>query len=293
MIKNIIYMIAAFGAVTLASCEEVYTKGDELFYQISEVDSSRCMEEIIGKIRKKAKENQDEEDGYRGFIIQCGLPSRDFLQILISDKGKIILSDSESSTDITESIVDHCMVNRNLAPSEISNAARDWNYKGFNHPFYNYFSMEEIDENIERTSKEHRDIGELPNADPELINYYQLKVTEWELKKKALLLIKSKFLPEMTHISKIEVAYFHPSKESEEVLNDAALAFYHLRNIECLRYFGETYLSLYDRFQRKKQPIDKEKLEALEIVRPIALFDKNLEVSPRSYWPEEEPPFPR
>ncbi len=271
------------------SCKEVYTKGDELFYQISEADSTRCMDEIIGEIRKTAKDNQDEEDRYTECIIQCGLPSRDFLQVEISDNGNVTLNGSVTSESMVESVVNHCMINRNLTPAETAKAVLNRDYKGIRHPFYNHFSLMEIEENIKSASKEHKEIAEYPNADPELINYYRSKVTEWELKKKVLLLIKSKTLPEMSYSSKIEVSYLHPSKESEEVLNDVAMAFYHLRNIECLRYFGETYLSLYDRFQRKKRSIDKEKLQAIEIVRPIVIYDKNLEVSPRSYGPVELP----
>ncbi|NVK63901.1 MAG: hypothetical protein HWE22_04910 [Flavobacteriales bacterium] len=73
----------------------------------------------------------------------------------------------------------------------------------------------------------------------------------------------------------------------KSVINN--IVWINLRNIECLRYFGETYLSLYDRFQRKKRSIDKEKRQAIEIVRPIVIYDKNLEVSPRSYGPVELP----
>ena len=52
------------------------------------------------------------------------------------------------------------------------------------------------------------------------------------------------------------------------LLNQIAHAFYHMRNYECLRYFGETYLSLFERTHRLDKKLDHKKLKALEVLHP-------------------------
>ncbi len=288
MIKNIMYVIAAFCALALVSCEEVYTEGDELLYQISQADSTRCMEEILKEIRITAKENQYEEDNYMkslGISFPICMPRPSFT-VDISRKKFIQIHllgwtpEIADTANLTVAIVDYFMINRNLTEAETGSVASNPNDKGFNAVLYMQFTMAEVEEQLERAENEHQELSAIPEADSGLVNYFQSKVDDWQEKKSVLDFLQSDVLKEAAAYHKVEVIYHHPSKTSERVLNDAAMAFYHLRNIECLRYFGETYLSLYDRFQRKKQPFDKEKLEVLDVVRPIALFDKNLAVSP-------------
>lgn len=261
------------------SCQSDSKEVDPLFYQISVADSARCMNEILGEIREQAKENQKRQDEFDGVhMIYCFMP-RDHMRIKIDDAGKIMI-DNLDSFNVTECIVGHFLFNRNLTEEETAVAAMDPKYPGFSFPFYNNFGLEEIQRRIKETQNQADEIKSVDGADPVLVEYYASKVDVWKLKLRSLELIGGKTLDQISPQAIVSVEYKVASEKSEEVLNEVALAYYQMRNYECIRYFNETYISLYDRASRRKRKRDLDKLDALVALHPASILDHDRSKSP-------------
>ncbi|MCJ8289487.1 MAG: hypothetical protein HRT58_07460 [Crocinitomicaceae bacterium] len=269
-----------FIAMLMFSCESDSKKVDPLFYQISVADSTRCMNEIFGKIRSDAQEDQRRYDYFvKKAMWGCGLWSLGGIEIEIDDAGKVMI-DNLDSLNVTECIVGYFLFNRNLTEEETAVASMDPNHPGFNFPFYNNFGLEEIQRRIKKTQNQADDIMSVDGADSVLVEYYASKVDEWKLKLIAFELLDGKTFDQISPQARVRVYHQKVSKLSKKVLNEIVLAFYQVRNYECMRYFNETYLSLYDRAQNKTRKTDLEKLDVLEMLHPAKILDNYWETQP-------------
>jgi hypothetical protein len=172
------------------------------------------------------------------------------------------------------------MFNRNLTAAETLTASVNPRYPGFDFPFYIRYSSEEIHQKIKETQNQLNDIKSVEGIDSLLVEYYASKVDEWKVKLIPIHLLGENEFSEIVSSGKVRVNYRNTEDRPEEVLIEVAMAFYQMRNFECVRYFKENYLSLYERAQRKQRKLDVEKLEALEMLHPISIFDHDRSKSP-------------
>lgn len=278
------FILIHFLALLLFSCESDSKKVDPLFYQISVADSARCMNEIFGEIREQAKENQKRQDEFDGVHMICCFMSRDHMRIRINSAGELRNNYFSDSTNVEENVFEGFMSNRNLTDEETAVASMDWNHPGYNFLFYNRFSFEEIQRKIKETQNQADEIKSVDGADPVLVEYYVSKVDEWEQMQRSIDVIDGQTLSQTSPQARVTLEYQESTIKIKEVLKDIALTFYQMRNYECMRYFGETYLNLFDRQKRQKRKNDIEKVEALRYLHPSMIFVYNNE-NPRRVIP--------
>jgi hypothetical protein len=258
-------------ALVLFSCDDSPKEIDPLFYQMSEADSVRCMDEILEEILMVDQGKQKIEDElYNSCISYCGVI--DVFRIMINSSGDLMIDSELNSEDVSEKTYQYFMHNRNLTSRETASFSMDPSYSGFEYPFYNRFSLDEVEQKIKEISEETEELRKVEGVDPLLIEYYVSKVNEWKVRKSTLKLIGSESLPEVSFTAHVRFGFQEKSDKYRKVLKEIAFAFYQMRNYECLRYFGETYLNLYDRAQREKRKIDNEMLAALEVLHPGSIY---------------------
>jgi len=259
------------------SCEDVYTKDDELFYQLSEADSARCMEEILdGILEESIEEEQKIRDVLYEDIPYCG--PKEILYISVNSIGQVMIQDEGGSTDVSEKVYHYFMFNRFLTSDETDKAAMNVNHPGFEFPLYNHVEMYEIDREIGKAKKKWLDVKNTEGVDSTFVNYFYSKVEEWQTRKNALEIIGNSMLPEISASALVQLHSHGESVKFQKVLKEIAIAFYHIRNSECMQYFGETYLSLYERAQRKKKELDFDKLRTLQVLSPGRIYIGNRSV---------------
>ncbi len=274
-----------FLALFVFSCKDSSKEVDPLFYQISTADSTRCMNEIFAEIIGKASENQRLlDEAIRSGMSACGLWAMGELDIDINEAGKVQIGKNDSS-NVTECVVEYFLMNRNLSEEEVTMFSMDRDYLGYDFPLYYRFGDEEIQRKIKETQFELNEISGVYGADTLLIKFYASKVDKWKQKLESLQLIGEATIDEISSRARVSINHQNGSKISEEVFNKVGLAYYHIRNYECMRYFNETYLNLYDRVQRKNRKLDHEKLRVLEALHPASIYDNVQE----KYQPVLEP----
>lgn len=274
-------------ALILSSCIDSSKDDDPLFYRISEADSTKYMKEILDEIQLQALENRRTEDslGRLGYWGCCDI--REYLRVEIDSNNMVSMSLFEGM-DINDAVITYFSINRNVTEEETITVAMNAKKEGHKCAFYTRYSMDDLRKEISQNSRQYNEIKQEKGADPALIEWAKSKMDEWEPYRMALKVTGAEYINRTGHFSRVNVEYPHTSRKSEEVLNSVAFAIYQLRNAECFRYFGESYLQLYDRHRRISHPADKKKLEAIKVICPNMIFDKNYQESPPIYTPEIE-----
>ena len=272
----------------MLSCESDSKEVDALFYQMSADDSAMCMNEILDGIQKEALEWQIGREMALSEITWPICFPPDNFRIMINSSGSIMLELKESR-EVTEKVFEFFIFNRNLKNAEV--ASMDVNHAGFHFPFYHLSTYKEIERMISENKKQLQEM----KSDTSSHHWKQLlqeDVAHLELELKALKLLGVNSLPQLPRGTNVKLSYQKEGKLLEDVKNQIALAFYHLRNYECLRYFDETYLNLYERAQRKNRELDFDKLQTLEILHQATIIINNQDFRQKHglVYKEAEPP---
>ncbi len=248
-------LLLPFLLAIFLSCSDSSKEVDPLFYQISEADSTRCMDEILsGILEDTSQVHRIKREIYFPDHIVCS-PIRGF-RIAMNSRGQVMISKKNDCDDVAEKTFDHFIGNRNLTESEKIACATDAHNPGFELPFYDSYSLNFINDMIKSAEAELSRIKMLDGVPPKIIEEHVAALDEWKARKKAIEIIGGTALTQKSPYEHVRFEYQRASSKSKEVLNQIAFAFYQMRNYECLRYFNETYLSLYDRAQRKQRKID-------------------------------------
>ncbi|NVK63900.1 MAG: hypothetical protein HWE22_04905 [Flavobacteriales bacterium] len=244
------------------SCKEVYTKGDELFYQISEADSTRCMDEILDGIWEEGQNNLYKLDIiYNSDIAYCGII--DVFRVMMNSQGQVMVNTNIDSSNVTAKVVDYFMFNRNKASN------MDYQYAS-------YFSLNasELAEQLlwaEERVKKLQGKESVDTFDLRIAQDYLETVKSWTQTRE--LIDEKLFVQSST--AHIRFSYLVKGEKWQSIKRKIELAYYQMRNYECMRYFGETYLHLFERTQRKGRDLDKQKLEALKTMHPAIIIDND------------------
>lgn len=147
-----------------------------------------------------------------------------------------------------------------------------------NFPMYSRISMKAVKENIRRIELEVEALED-QDAEPVLIEFVYNQLAEWEKKKTSLLLYKSPELPEIHFQANLRIEvqtateyglFAKIQTEIEEALDE-------LRSKQSKRLFNEDYGIIKARFAQDNDPMDKDKLNLLEILYPARI----IEVTPK------------
>lgn len=258
-------------------CGNEVEEKSPLFYQISKADSLKYMKQILDEISNNENERQRLIDyWYNSSPPPCD--TKPSLQIVLQ-KGHQPKMNFEFRTEGISSIIyEYYMYNRNLTEKKKYEFQMDVSYEGFDFPFYDHLQKEEIIKKKGWAIEELDAIKRAEGADSVLIEHYASIVKEWQLLEKALIVIGDEEIIQMWDGAHICLEFDEEFDERENVLNQIALGYYQIRNYECMRYFGETYLSLFERFKRTERAADFDKLNALNVLHPIShLFKDELD----------------
>ena len=256
------------------SCEAVYTEGDELFYQISKADSTRCMDEILDGIWGEGEDNRYRlYDIYESDVPYCGIVNVFRITMNSAEELMVDLNFESTVEGLSSEIYEYFMFNRNLSNSKRLKVQYDLSYDGYQSVFYNVYASNEIVEEIHSRRKKLRKLWAI-NSDTSAIQRMRKYVADSERKLSAQKLIEERLRLYATP-AHIRFSYSSEGEKWKTVKRKIELAYYQMRNYECMRYFGETYLHLYERSQRKGKDLDKQKLEALKTMHPAIIINND------------------
>lgn len=256
------------------SCEHVLDKDDSLFHQISSADSVRCTNEILDELRQESKSYEKLLDEYMWeTCVDWDRLSLEVLDIKIDSVNQMSSSLPKEESGIQETVLEFFYHFRNQ-PVEISKSYRYSsdlkNYLAYR--FFNQKSLKALKSKREETYQSDRSYE---NADPLLIEYYKSQVAEVESYLDLSNVLRADSIALFSEHARVQIDADGSPEKYQEIFEQVLLGYYQVRNYECLRYFGESYLSLYERSKRSKRKVDVEKLEALKIYRPVRICNIN------------------
>lgn len=208
---------------------------------------------------------------------------RDIFDIVANSANKLMVrkEEVENPDDISDLIIEFYSKNQDLSTAETIRLAADESYSGYEFPFYNHFTMSEINKAIDKATEEFEAVEKTPNADPAIIEMMEGKVTEWEKRKSALKLYGKPELPEISsqaHI-RIEVQIKTGYELFAKIQSEIEEALFTLRDEAAERLWGFGYGRIVTRLGN--EPTDAEmkaKRDLLEALYPARI----IEVTPKN-----------
>jgi hypothetical protein len=198
-------------------------------------------------------------------------------QLLI--RGKIFDDPNLISDELTKYITN----NRGLTRAETRICLQDNSYKGMNYPFYSNNTLEEIEENLEMSLHQLKEVIETPGVHEDMIEFKYMQYIEWYEKLESIRLSKRKTLEEIEYQSVIEVKFNEETSEvfKEKVYEEIFKSIYALRNKESMELFGEGFETI-----QARQNIflnDFNKLRLIEVLFPVRITE-----NPEQFYPVVE-----
>lgn len=207
---------------------------------------------------------------------------RDILEIMANNSNKLMVRGKEVANpdDISDLVLEFYRKNEKLTTAQTNVAAADENHPGYEFPFYNHFTLSEIEASIRKETKVAEGVENTEGADPVLIDYYWSKVAEWEKKKKALKLYGKEELPEISNQAHIRIVV--QSKTGYELFakiqSEIEEALFELRDEAAQRIWGFGYGRIVTRLGN--EPTDAEYLAKKSLLD--ALYPgRIIEVTPK------------
>lgn len=265
-----IYLIAILASICL-SCDNSAKRVDPLFYQMTEIDSVKYFQKLHELMIREAFNYQSEELAYRRESICWMPPSRgkgELLTIINLEAGLDSIQNVGLPRSISESFVNIYLKNRNVNYLDLSDSDKKTHY-----PFYNASTPSDWKKNMEESKRELEEMKETPSADPALIEYFEQRFLSNQRGYRLIKILETDTIYTISPLFRIEIDCPDSPSEYDRILKSSVKGYYLIRNYECMRYFGETYLSLFERRYRLKRKIDRDKLEVLEFLHPIRIID--------------------
>lgn len=267
------FTLIHFLALFLFSCESDSKKVDPLFYQMSTLDSTKYMGKLFERMRRDASKFEEERvlSLEEVPIVPCCGCHTEILNIYQDSMGKIKNHHGIKKVNNSDVVVDFFMRNRNERYYLREDGMNEvWD---FNFPRYSLYSKEELEAKLNDQIQEYKEVKIVPNVDAKLLEYYESEYHKTENWLEILRILKTGKLYLNSDVLFIEVNCPNSKNVTKEIIDEVLDGYYRIRNYECIRYFGETYLSLFHRTFSRKRKVDKDKLDALESFRPILVFN--------------------
>ena len=208
---------------------------------------------------------------------------RDIFEIQANASNKLMVRGKEvrNPDDISDMVLEFFRKNEKLTEREMVAASTDKTSAGFEFPFYNQFSMADLEKEIEKAILNAEAVEQQPGIDAALVAYEYGKVKEWEKKKKNLQFYGKARLPEISPQAHIRIVvqtktgYVLFAKIQSEIEE----ALYELRNDAALQIWGDTYGKIVTKVatEPEKEEFVKKK-ELLEVLYPSRI----IEVTPKN-----------
>lgn len=147
-------------------------------------------------------------------------------------------------------------------------------------PLYSRTSKEEIKEKVLQAERALEEVEEASGVEPDIIQFKEAQLKEWEKKERAMKLYGRPELPEIhskAHI-RIEVQSKTGYGLFAKIQSEIEEALFELRNDAANDLFGEGYGTIVTRYNSDRDNDDFEKLSLLKILYP----DRIIEVKPKN-----------
>jgi len=274
------YFIFLF-IVSLFSCTSKNTDNISNTSLRNEKDSLIVMKGIIAIMRKENFLKMPQFDSY----FSCVLPPREgnILEITTDSTGNLWINSTLDNDGVFNSTILFYSVNREKNV--------DYNY-----PYFSRITKKEIKKNLFDAKEVLIEVQNVENIFVDIITFKEHVVNEWNKKWRAITVLRKNTLIEPSNIAYISLEQDTPY--NPKINSSVYTAYYQLRNELCIKYFNESYFTIFKRNVLKPNLIDNERLTALTYLQPIAFYDreelkrKGLESSVKYVWgiPFEIPP---
>lgn len=147
-------------------------------------------------------------------------------------------------------------------------------------PLYSRASKDEIRANRMKVEDELDELENMSNVEPDIIQFKEAQLKEWEKKERAMRLYGRAELPEIhskAHI-RIEVQTKTGYGLFAKIQSEIEEAIFELRDDAANDLFGEGYGTIVTRYNSDRDNVDLEKLSLLKILYP----DRIIEVKPKN-----------
>ena len=209
---------------------------------------------------------------------------RDIFEIQANSSNKLMVRKKEvkNPDDISDMVLEFFRKNEKLTQSQMIAASTDKSSAGFEFPFYNQYSMAQIEKKIEELTLNAEAIENTPGMDEALIAFEYSKVDDWTKKKKNLQFYGKPYLPEISQQAHIRIVV--QTKTGYELFakiqSEIEEALYELRDDAAQRIWGESYGKIVTKIATEPDKSEeyvkmKELLEALYPARIIEVTPKN------------------
>lgn len=265
--------------VIVTSCQ-VKPDGELDTDKLTVEDSLKVQDELLLQMREELYENEYVEvnKDTSFFNPETGCYPRPHFSIKINRQHQIMVR-NELNAPIIPRLLEYYLANRKK------------NDPSTNFPLYARSNSQEIQNQINYLNKELSEkIKNKASADEiELLN----DVTkEWERKLKALKTLPIDFFPEVNTYVQIEIDP-RSKIDTSPIVDTVLFAFYLLRDQASKEYFGESYISIYNRYNIENSTLDSDKLDALVVLYPLRIIDEaNLKLYKHFIINELIPPPP-
>ncbi len=168
---------------------------------------------------------------------------------------------------ISEKIIEFYNTNRNV--NDLTN----------DFPTYTHPTKNEIEANLKAAEKELESFEEQDAGDA-LIDYAYSKIDEWDKMKRSLKLFGGNDFPLINSQANIRIEVQTRTQYSlfAKIQTEIEEAIFELRDTEAKRIFGESYGVIKTRYISDEEPIDKGKLDLLDVLYPARI----IEVTPKN-----------
>lgn len=209
---------------------------------------------------------------------------RDIFEIKANSSNKLMVRKKEvkNPDDISDMVLEFYRKNEKLSQSQMIASATDKSSAGFEFPFYNKYSMKEIEDKIYEATLQAESVENTPGMDEALIAYEYSKVKEWEKKKAALTFYGKDRLPEISPQAHIRIVV--QTKTGYELFakiqSEIEEALFQLRDDAALQIWGIGYGKIVTKIATEPEKAEeyfkmKSLLEALYPARIIEVTPQN------------------
>jgi hypothetical protein len=233
---------------------------------------------------------RDEKDFFRTFGYHsynmvfpgCGMRYTTLFGIFLNKKNEFLIRGQRHDDPnlISDELTKYIICNRGLTKAETRIKLSDPSYEGHNYPFYSYSTLDEIEENVEMSLNQLKEVRETPGVEKDMIEFKYMQCVEWFEKLESIRLSKRNVLEEIHFQSAIEVEFMEETSEDlvEKVYEELFESIYALRNKESIELFGEDFETI-----QARQNIflnDFNKLRLIEILFPVRITE-----NPEQFYP--------
>jgi hypothetical protein len=242
--------------ISLTQCDISEKKNNPSLF--TEQDSLSLIPIIIDSFRNEMNQQWFMTTSSEG--ISCYDPPNfnPSLKIKIVGSDKIIKNDSLSISNSVKEFYSTNLIQNNLKNKDAT---------------YRTVYKNQIDSKINELEAEYKEMEKMPSVMDDILAFKRHQIKEWERKLSLFKTLQIKHFKEPDYNSGIELIYSDSCIIEESVTDSILLGFYKLRELDALKYSGQSYARTFWFATTQKDSLSIQKLSAFKFLHPIKLLD--------------------